>query len=98
MVFDKLLGCPEEIQPDDTGFRWLTSGIGTRYVLITCENGQPHAKSFGTRKASRSHLVERLNTMIADGGECLLLGIESRDVGFAMYRLNPVVARERLAT
>ncbi len=95
--WEKLLGCPVEIHPGTDDFHWGTSGVGTRYLLITCDGGHPVASLYGTARESRSELLKELDVILREKKACLLLGIETLEISSKFFQLDPNEARDRLA-
>ncbi len=95
---ETLFGGRNAIHPAETGFRWLTRGLGTKYLLITCADGYPVATLFGTARDSQADLLHRLDIVLGNQQECLLLGIETQEVCCKFFRLDPSEARKRLGS
>ena len=75
-------------------FRWLQSGLGTKYLLITCVDGQPDVQIYGT--SDLSILLSELSALLNDQKECVLLGVENWEVTCKFFQLDPNEALERL--
>ncbi|MFN3193995.1 MAG: hypothetical protein ACE361_26025 [Aureliella sp.] len=75
-------------------FRWLSSGLGTKYLLITSDSSRPEVRIFGT--ADIQSLLSELEEIADEQRECVLLGVETWEVTSRFFRLDPKEAIERL--
>lgn len=95
-ILQRILGSPDAILPSDRGFGWRTSGLGTKYLLISCADGQPNCNVYGTGRDSLSKLVAAIDEALHEDRECLLLGAESMEVSCTFYQLDLAEAAQRL--
>jgi hypothetical protein len=79
---------------EDT-FGWNTSGVATRYLLITCPAGQMRCQGFGCDRRSRQALLTACEELSAEV-PAKLLAIVTRDATSEVYDLDPQIARRRL--